>query len=155
VIFDHISNLETYRDVDPDIYAGLKYLRALKPSVDLGEYQVTPNVKALVTSYDTKVENEGRYEAHRYVIDVQYPIVGREGIEWSALSGMKEVEAYNAEKDRTMYTAPVNRTSLVIGEGFFAVFWPADAHNPQRAVNGVAGTIKKVTLKVKVKVKVK
>jgi beta-galactosidase beta subunit len=124
VIFDHISNLETYRDVDPDIYAGLKYLRALKPSVDLGEYQVTPNVKALVTSYDTKVENEGRYEAHRYVIDVQYPIVGREGVEWSALSGMKEVEA-------------------------------ADAHNPQRAVNGVAGTIKKVTLKVKVKAKVK
>jgi len=151
VIFDHISNLETYRHVDPDIYAGLIYLKALKPTVALGEYQVNPNVKALVTEYSTKVENEGRYEAHTYVIDVQFPIVGREGIEWSARSGMKEIEPYNAEKDRTMYTAPVNRTPLIIGEGFFAVFWPADAHNPQRAVNGKAELIKKVTLKVKVK----
>jgi len=151
MIFDHISNLETYRTVDPDIYAGLVYIKGFTPDVALGEYQVNENVKALVTSYDTKVENAGRYEAHTHVIDVQYPIVGLEGIEWSLRQGMQEAEAYNAEKDRTMYAAPVNRTDLVIGEGFFAVFWPNDAHNPQRAVNGRAETIKKVTLKVKVK----
>ena len=151
MIFDHISNLETYRDVDPEIYAGLVYLRGLSPDVALGEYDVTANVKALVTSYDTKATNEGRYEAHRHVIDVQFPIVGLEGIEWSALAGMKEVAAYDASKDRTMYSQPVNKTDLVIGDGFFAVFWPADAHNPQRAVGGTPTTIKKVTLKVKAK----
>jgi YhcH/YjgK/YiaL family protein len=151
MIFDHIDNLETYRSVDPDIHAGLRYLRELSPSVALGQYEVTPNVLALVTSYDTKTSNAGRYEAHRHVIDVQFPIVGLEGIEWSALSGMQEAVAYDAEKDRTMYTAPVNKTDLVIGNGFFAVFWPADAHNPQRAVGGKAETIKKVTLKVRVK----
>jgi biofilm protein TabA len=151
MIFDHISNLETYRGVDPDIYAGLKYLAALTPDVALGEYQVNANVKALVTSYDTKVENEQRYEAHTFVIDVQFPIVGLEGIEWSLRSGMREIEAYDAAKDRTMYTAAVNKTTITIGNGFFAVFWPNDAHNPQRAAAGKAETIKKVTLKVKVK----
>jgi biofilm protein TabA len=151
MIFDHIGNLETYRGVDPEIHAGLKYLAGLDPSVALGEYQVTPNVLALVTSYDTKVENEGRFEAHRHVIDVQFPIVGLEGIEWSALDGMERVTEYDAAKDRAFYSKPVNLTRLTIGNGFFAVFWPKDAHNPQRAATGTAETIKKVTLKVKVR----
>lgn len=151
MIFDHIDSLETYRSVDPDIYAGLKYLHALKPDVALGEYQVTPNVLALVTSYDTKVENVGRYEAHRHVIDVQFPIIGLEGIEWSRLTGMTVAVPYDEAKDRTMYELPQNKTDIVIGNGYFAVFWPADAHNPQRAVGGRSSTIKKVTLKVKVK----
>jgi len=151
MIFDHIDNLETYRGVDPDIYAGLLYLRGLSAEIALGEYQVTPNVLALVTSYDTKLENLRRYEAHRHVIDVQFPIVGLEGIEWSRLKGMRVVVPYDEEKDRTMYEGPQNRTDLVIGNGYFAVFWPEDAHNPQRAVDGRVETLKKVTLKVKVK----
>lgn len=151
MIFDHIDNLETYRGVDPDVYAGLCYLRTLTADIALGEYQVTPNVLALVTSYDTKLENLHRYEAHRHVIDVQFPIVGLEGIEWSRLKGMRVVVPYDKDKDRTMYEDPQNRTDIVIGDGYFAVFWPEDAHNPQRAVGGRVETLKKVTLKVKVK----
>lgn len=150
MILDHISNLETYRTVDADIYAGLRYLGSLDPSVALGEYRVNDNVLALVTSYPTKETNEGRYEAHRHVIDVQFPIVGLEGIEWSALEGMKQVTDYDPAKDRAFYSEPVNKTCLTIGNGFFAVFWPQDAHNPQRAVGGRSEVIKKVTLKVKV-----
>jgi len=151
VIFDHISNLETYRSVDADIYAGLRYLSSLEPSIALGEYRVNENVLAIVSSYATKEGNEGRYEAHRHVIDVQFPIVGLEGVEWSTLDGMKQVADYDPAKDRAMFSEPVNKTELTIGGGFFAIFWPKDAHNPQRAVKGKSETIKKVTLKVKVK----
>jgi YhcH/YjgK/YiaL family protein len=148
MILDHISQLDTYQGVSPDIYAGLRYLSSLSPNIALGEHRVNDRVLALVTEYPTKVENEGRYEAHRHVIDIQFPIKGREGIEWSVLAGMKSVTDYDAEKDRTMYTRPDNKTDIVIGNGYFAVFWPNDAHNPQRAVDGASETIKKVTLKV-------
>lgn len=150
MILDHIDNLETYRRLDPDIYEGLQFLRRLSSTVELGEYSVNPRVLALVTAYETKTENLNRFEAHRHVIDVQFPIVGLEGIEWSHLAGMRTVVPYDERKDRTMYEEPQNRTDIVIGNGYFAVFWPDDAHNPQRAVGGRTETIKKVTLKVKV-----
>lgn len=151
MIFDHISQRHTYEGVSRDIHAGLEYLASLTPDIALGEYQVSPNVLALVTEYATKTENLHLFEAHRHVIDVQFPIVGREGIEWSRLEGMEEAVAYDASKDRTMYKAPQNLTNIVIGGGFFAVFWPQDAHNPQRAANGKPEAIKKVTLKVSIR----
>lgn len=151
MIFDHISQHRTYLGVSPDIRIGLEYIATLTPDIALGEYQVSPNVLALVTEYGTKTENAHLFEAHRHVIDIQYPIIGLEGVEWSRLDGMEEAVAYDPAKDRTMYRAPQNLTNLVIGGGYFAIFWPADAHNPQRAANGVAETIKKVTLKVSIR----
>jgi len=151
VIFDHINERQTYLSVSPDIRTGLEYLASLAPDIALGEYQVSPNVLALVTEYSTKVENFHLFEAHRHVIDIQFPIIGREGVEWSRLEGMNVAVEYDPAKDRTMYSHPQNLTNIVMGNGFFAVFWPADAHNPQRAVEGRAEVIKKVTLKVAIR----
>lgn len=151
MIFDHISQRHTYQGVSPDIRIGLEYLASLRPDIALGDYQVSPNVLALVTEYATKTENLHLFEAHRHVVDIQFPIVGLEGIEWSRLDGMQEAVAYDESKDRTMYKAPQNLTNIVIGGGFFAIFWPADAHNPQRAAHGKSETIKKVTLKVSIR----
>jgi beta-galactosidase beta subunit len=65
MIFDHISNIAVYKDLSPDIYEGLMFLQQATPDLAPGTYQISPRVKAIVSEYETKVENEVGYEAHR------------------------------------------------------------------------------------------
>ena len=65
MIFDHLSNILIYKDLSPDIYAGLEFLHQLSPDIVPGTYQITPRVKAIVSEYETKVKNEVGFEAHR------------------------------------------------------------------------------------------
>ena len=148
MILDSLQNVDAYRGLAPDIIASLLHLKTLTPDVDLGEYQVTEDAKCIVSSYETGNDKPDQFEAHRHVIDVQFPIVGRERIEWSDLGTMVQATDYDPAKDRAFYATPQNRTSLVIGGGYFAVFFPRDAHRPALSV-GEPETIKKVTMKVR------
>ena len=65
MIFDHLSNISLYKNLSPDIYAGLEFLHQLSPDIAPGTYQLTPRVKAIVSEYETKVKNEVGFEAHR------------------------------------------------------------------------------------------
>jgi len=148
MILDSIKNAYLYYGLHPDIKAGLEYLENLSPEIELGEYIVNDNVKSIVSEYMTKEIFERGYEAHRKVIDIQFPIIGRERIKWSYLDGMKMHIDYDIIKDRAFYKNPVEKTQVDIGNGFFAIFFPKDAHGPQYYINQPE-TIKKVTLKVK------
>ena len=61
MIYDNLSNIELYKGLSLDIYEGLKFLREADADIANGVYQITPRVKAIVSEYETKVENE--YEA--------------------------------------------------------------------------------------------
>lgn len=148
MIFDSIKNARLYYGVHPDIKAGLEYLESLSPEIELGEYIINDNVKAIVSEYMTKEVFERGYEAHRHVIDIQFPIIGRERIKWSNLEGMKMHIDYDPAKDRAFFKNPVEKTQVDIGNGFFAIFFPEDAHGPQYYVEKPE-KIKKVTLKIK------
>ena len=65
MIFDHLSNILTYKGLSPDIFAGLEFLKQISPDITSGTYQLTPRVKAIVSEYETKVKNEVGFEAHR------------------------------------------------------------------------------------------
>ena len=80
MIFDHISNISLYCTLSPDIYAGLEYLKQISSDIAVGTYQISPRVKAIVSEYETKVENEIGYEAHRKNIDIQYLLKGEERV---------------------------------------------------------------------------
>ena len=148
MIFDSVSNAHLYYGMHPDIKTGLEYTSSLTSEVSLGEYQVNENVKCIVSEYETKAVFERGYEAHKYVIDIQYPIIGRERIKFSGLLGMEENIPYEAAKDRTFYKKPIQENQVDIGNGYFAIFFPEDAHCPQLYVEEPE-LIKKVTMKVK------
>ena len=78
MIYDKIDNLEIYAGMSEDIRVGLEYLRDVSPDVEIGVYEITPRVKAIVSEYTTKEINENGYEAHREYIDIQYLISGEE-----------------------------------------------------------------------------
>lgn len=65
MIFDNLTNLNTYKGLSPDIYEGLRFLQQVSPDITVGTYQINSRVRAIVSEYETKVENEVGYEAHR------------------------------------------------------------------------------------------
>lgn len=148
MVYDSIKNAKLYYAIHPDIEAGLKYLEQLTPDIALGEYVVNENVKAIVSTYETVQIFERGYEAHKNVIDIQFPIIGRERIKWSYVEGMEINIPYDEGKDRTFYEKPNSTTHVDIGDGFFAIMFPNDAHGPQHFIDKPE-MIKKVTLKVK------
>ena len=60
-----------------------------------------------------------------------------------------ETIPYNEEKDAARY-ADEPGLDAVIGNGYFVVVWPDDAHEPLLAVDGKPELVKKVVLKVPV-----
>lgn len=149
MIFDHISNIYLYKTLSPDIYAGLAFLKDVKPDITPGTYQLSPRVKAIVSEYETKVKNEVGYEAHRKNIDIQYLLKGEERIACLPIEKLKETTPYSEEKDAAFFTASIQSQEMTIGNGYFAIFFPQDGHMPQLSV-GEPMKVKKVVVKVEI-----
>ena len=150
MIVDTINNIDTYKNISPDIYAGLLFIRDVKPDIELGEYKINGKVKAIVSEYMTIEHFERGFEAHNHVIDIQYPVKGLERVKWSPIKGMKINIPYEEENDRTFYKDPHTQgTHVDIGNDVFAIMFPEDGHSPQHFV-GKPELIKKVTIKVSI-----
>ena len=106
MIVDTLDNINQYKSLSENIYNGLKFLAEADPGIALGTHVIDGNVSAIVSEYETIACFELGYEAHKHVIDIQYPIIGVERVKWSPLEGMKVNVPYDKEKDRTFYGGP-------------------------------------------------
>ena len=150
MIYDKIDNLETYAGISDDIRLGLEWLRDVDPDIEKGVYELSPRVKAIVSEYTTKEVNENGYEAHQEYIDIQYLLKGSEKICSLPLEYLKETKAYKAEIDAAFYEeVDVKTQEMVIGNGFFAIFYPQDGHMPC-LFNKEPIEVKKVVVKIKI-----
>ena len=150
MIVDSLNNIELYQDFPFGLFQALKFLKTVNSGIELGSYEISDNSFAIVSEYATVERFERGYEAHRNVIDVQYPVTGTERIKWSPLKGMDEISQYDVEKDRTFYNNPSPLgADIDIGNGIFAVMFPNDAHSPQHYIAGPE-LIKKITVKISI-----
>jgi YhcH/YjgK/YiaL family protein len=150
MVVDTLKNIEIYKGLSPDIYAGLKFLASAKSNIELGVYIINNNVKAIVSSYETVDEFVRGYESHKNVIDIQYPIIGLERVKWSPIAEMEINIPYDPEKDRSFYKKPSKQgTHVDIGNGIFAIMFPEDGHGPQHKINDKK-VIKKITIKISI-----
>ncbi len=150
MIVDQLKNIDTYKEISEDIYAGLKFLANATHDIALGTYPINERVKAIVSEYPTVENFERGYEAHKHVIDIQYPILGVERVKWSPIEEMEVNIPYDEAKDRTFYKNPsAMGTHVDIGQGIFAVMFPQDGHAPQHYVEKPE-VIKKITVKVSI-----
>ncbi|NHZ85203.1 MAG: DUF386 family protein [Planctomycetia bacterium] len=148
MVVDSLKNIDIYKGLSDDIYAGLKFLQQAKPNIELGEYPINNKVKAIVSEYNTVEVFERGYEAHKHVIDIQYPIRGLERVKWSLIEDMKVDIPYDFVKDRTFFKSPSPQgTHVDIGNGIFAIMFSEDGHAPQHYV-GKPELIKKITIKI-------
>lgn len=147
MIYDNLSNIDIYKDLSEDINIGLAFIKQAKPEIENGIYQLTPRVKAIVSEYETKSENEYGYEAHKKFIDIQYVLKGQEKVACLPIERLKETTPYSEEKDATFYNANGQAQEMIIGNGYFAIFFPQDGHMPQLCVDEPQ-MVKKIVVKV-------
>jgi YhcH/YjgK/YiaL family protein len=149
MIYDKIDNLETYVGISDDIRLGLEWLRDVKADTAVGVYQINHRVKVIVSEYETKIENEHGFEAHRKFIDIQYLLSGKERIACLPIEELIEAKPYSEEKDAAFYSEKTSPINLTIGDDYFAIFFPQDGHKPQLCIDKPM-VVKKVVIKVEI-----
>lgn len=121
-------------------------------TIDLacGVHEINPRVKAIVSEYETKAVNENGYEAHLNFIDIQYLLKGIEKNCCFPIEKLKETKPYKEEIDAAFYVADVPAQELMLGDGYFAIYYPQDGHIPCLFLN-VSEKVKKVVVKVEIR----
>jgi len=159
MIIDKIENSKLYRGLGERISKAFDYihktdLKNLKP----GRYEIDgENIFALISEYKTKSEAEGKLEAHRKYIDVQYVISGEELMGYAPLgdpafsevsAGRQQIlEQYKGEKDIIFFKG--EKLFTKVSSGMFAIFFPEDVHMPGISA-GNFSDVKKLVIKVRV-----
>ena len=147
MIYDHLKNIGLYKGLSPALDTALEFIETVTPDIEVGSYLLAHGVKAVVSEGTTSLVNPKGYEAHRKYADVQLALVGTELIRFKPLPQVSETIPYDEAKDAARY-ADCPGADMVIGEGYFLVVFPDDAHEPGLAPGGIPAPVKKVVMKV-------
>lgn len=149
MVIDTLENCTRYETLHPRFKTAFDFLR--NPAVyamPAGRTDIAGDeVFALVQNYETKPIHEGKPEAHRKYIDIQFLADGEEYVGYAPLGNLKIAEAYDAGKDVAFYEGESWFTLLQ--KGMFAIFFTQDAHLPSRYTEKPS-RVKKIVLKVAV-----
>ena len=147
MIIDKLSNAGQYYGVSQRIERALKYLEVTDlVNLEIGKHEIDgKNIFAVVSEYETKSLDAGKWEAHKNHIDIQFVVSGREKIGYEYINDMKVSSKYNEEKDVFFFKGEGNL--LLVNKGTFAIFAPDDVHMP--GINVENGQrVKKVVVKI-------
>jgi len=150
MVIDKIENALFYYGLSERIEKALKYIENSDLlNLENGKYQIEgDDIYAIVQDYETKPQSQGKWEAHKKYIDIQYIIKGRERIGWGMISDFSEITTYNEDKD--IFFLEGNGEFTEIKEGFFIILTPQDVHMPSISVGKNQEYVKKAVIKVKV-----
>lgn len=150
MIIDKTKRIATYYSLMPEFREAVEFALSLseKP-VGRYEYDGLPRgrVYVLVQEGMTQPFENGKVEAHRNYLDVQFLLKGKEAVYYRDVEGMKESIPYDEAKDIVFYEA--GGQPACIEEGMFYVVFPHDGHMPCRDLNGTQN-YRKLVLKIRV-----
>lgn len=117
-------------------------------TLSLGRYQLTEKTYANIQEYVPSM-NQGRFEAHRGYIDIQYAISGEELVYVAGLADAREVSVpYSETNDCEFYNLAISSRPLTICPDQYVILFPSDAHMPGRPACDNPTTIRKVVVKI-------
>jgi YhcH/YjgK/YiaL family protein len=148
MIVDKTDNLKQYSPL------GTKFQKAFAfitdPEImllDNGRYEIDgDDIYALVSEYNSKNETDGKFEAHKKYIDIQFVVKGTELIGYAPSNQQEVISNYNEEKDVMFFSG--EKSFVKMDRGMFAVFFPYELHMPG-IKSSVSEVIKKIVVKVK------
>ena len=148
MILDKIENAHLYKALNKRIEKAFEYIKATDlKNIKPGKYEIDgENIFALVSEYKTKSEQEGKLEAHRKYIDVQYVISGEELMGYVPIGGQKVLDPYKEENDIIFFTG--EKSFIKVSTGMFAIFFPEDVHMPG-IMTKESLPVKKLVIKVR------
>jgi YhcH/YjgK/YiaL family protein len=148
MIIDRIDNAHLYYAVHTKFKRAFDYIHQLDAgTIPAGKYEIDGyNMYALVQQYNTKIKEQGFWEAHRRYIDLQYVFQGAEGMGYANINHLQQGE-YDAGKD----FLPLHGEGdfVTLHRGSFVLLLPEDAHMPGMAI-GSPVPVKKIVVKIAV-----
>jgi YhcH/YjgK/YiaL family protein len=149
MIIDRIDNAHLYNALHPNFKRAFDYIRQIDvETIPAGRYEIDGDAMyAMVQEYNTKSKDEGKWEAHRRYIDLQYIVQGAENIGHANIHQLQQGE-YDANKDFLPFDGDGNFFTLQ--SSYFVLLLPEDAHMPGLAVASPA-PVKKVVVKIAVR----
>lgn len=153
---DNINNAEKYYNLSEGIKIGLEYIiKTNFLELQCGKYEIQRNnltgdtIFAIVQDYYSKPISEGKLEAHRKYIDIQYIVKGEEQIGTLDIEHCIPTTQYDEAKD-IIFLQPKPQNTLDfynLHENEFIIFTQKNAHMPSIAVKNPS-FVKKVVVKV-------
>jgi YhcH/YjgK/YiaL family protein len=149
MIFDSLENAEIYYGLGEKFQKAFEFLKTTDlENLPLEKIQIDgDDIFAIPQKYSTKEESEGKWEAHRKYIDIQYLVSGSENIGFVLIDYLEELEPYDDEKDVEFFSGEGDYVQVHDGE--FAVFFPDDAHKPGLKIESTEEVFK-IVFKIKV-----
>ncbi len=133
MIYDKIENLSIYFK-DSEIFGAVEpsLKEFLKSPFDSGKIEIDgDNMWCNVAKYEVKADTPLKYEAHKAYADVQVMVDGEESFGWANINECVITEDFKDGNDIAFMDAP-NGQFFALRKGYFAVFFPEDAHAPCR-----------------------
>ena len=148
MVIDRIENADLYYSLHPRFKQAFDYISRIDiHAIPIGRHEVDgDSMYALVQGYNTKWKEEGKWEAHRRYIDLQYVVQGAEGMGYANIHHLQQGE-YISEKDFLPLFGEGDQIPL--RSGFFVLLFPEDAHMPSMAL-GESKPARKIVLKIAV-----
>ncbi len=150
MIVDCLENAENYAGMGERIATAFEYLGKTDFStMPDGKVEIRGDeIFAMVQRYETKPREQGKWEAHRKHIDIQFLVAGRELIGVGDVNAMCVTEVYSDESD-VMFLDSDEGDLITLSKGRFVLLFPHDAHMPSLA-EGSPSAVTKVVVKIKV-----
>ena len=148
MIIDRIENAALYFSIHPKFKLAFEHaIRMNAEGTPAGRYELDgESMYALVQEYNTKQKEEGKWEAHRRYIDLQYVVQGVEGMGYANIHHLQQGE-YMPEKDFLPLFG--EGSQVILKSGSFVLLFPEDAHMPSMSI-GESAPAKKIVLKIAV-----
>lgn len=147
MIIDRIENAALYYPLHPKFKQAFDYIAQIDiHTLPVGRHDIDDGMYVLVQEYTTKQKGEGKWEAHRRYIDLQYVVQGAESMGYANIHHLQQGE-YIPEKDFLPLFGEGNQVELK--SGCFVLLFPEDAHMPSMAL-GESKPARKIVLKITV-----
>lgn len=149
MIIDKLENASQYYGIGENISVALKYLENNDLSdFENGKYEIKGDeIFVIIQDYNTKPLSEGKFEAHKKYIDIQYIIKGSEKMGYTYVNNLQSAYEYDETKDIVFFEG--NGDFVTVDEGFFTIFYPQDAHMPG-IQSKKSEYVKKAVIKIRV-----
>ncbi|MCC6952764.1 MAG: YhcH/YjgK/YiaL family protein [Deltaproteobacteria bacterium] len=125
--------LNALRNPTLDLFRpALEFLRdRATPELAPGRYEIEgTDVFALVSQLQSRAPAEGRFEAHRRYVDVQYLVSGAEEILVTDVTPLTSHSAYDPGRDIEFFESANQWEAVPLRPGDLAILYPEDAHLP-------------------------
>ncbi|MGD0551609.1 MAG: YhcH/YjgK/YiaL family protein [Sedimentisphaerales bacterium] len=151
MILDRIDNTRLYIGLHAGFAKAFEILtdKTLAKKED-GKYAVDgEKIYYTLQRYTTKLLSEGKLEAHRKYIDIQFLLEGQELLGYAPLKGLTIAEVYNPQKDIAFFNTPKEITKVKLEPGLFCILFPDDAHLSCLQLAGPT-EVRKVVIKIQI-----